>query len=90
MDEEIKDALADIERRKRVAKRCISTTIASTAEIVEDIEATPTRDLTWLHTVICPYTRPSYCICSMLCLAFLLKKSAPFLSNKATGRLGPA
>ena len=40
MDEQdIKDALSDIERRKRVAKRCISTTIASTAEIVEEIEA---------------------------------------------------
>ena len=38
-DEEIKDALADIERRKRVAKRCISTTIASTMEIIEEIDA---------------------------------------------------
>ena len=40
MDEQdIKDALADIERRKRVTIRCISTTIASTSEIVEEIEA---------------------------------------------------
>lgn len=36
---EIKAALADIDRRKRIAKRLISTTIASTTEIVEEIEA---------------------------------------------------
>ena len=39
VEDEIKDALADIERRKQVAKRCISFTISSTMEIVKEIEA---------------------------------------------------
>ena len=34
---EVKAAMADVDRRKRVAKRCISSTIASTQEIVDDI-----------------------------------------------------
>ena len=35
--DEVKAAMADVERRKRVARRCIATTIASTQEIVDEI-----------------------------------------------------
>jgi len=37
--DEVKAALADIERRKRIAKRLIATTIASTQEIIDEIDA---------------------------------------------------